>query len=147
MLSRKRSRMLVDYPVQGSLVRQLLLHWVIACAVIFLYLFVMQVFSAGVRRPLSEYLSGMWTRYGVLLVVLATVFPVFVFDSIRLSHRFAGPMLPFGKALEQLAKGEKIDAMYFRKSDFWQQLATNLNSVARQLELINEDPSQRRATP
>lgn len=147
MLStRKRSRLFVDYPVQGSLVRQLLIHWAIACAVIFLYLFLMQVFSAGMRRPFTEYLSGMWNRYGILLVVLATVFPVFVFDSIRLSHRFAGPMVPFGKALEKLARGEKIEAMYFRKSDFWQQLATNLNSVASKLDLVSDDANQQEAT-
>lgn len=139
---RKRSKMLVDYPVQGSLVRQLLIHWLIACGVMFVYLLCMQLFTGGMHRPLSEHFSEMWNRYGILLVALATVFPVFVFDSLRLSHRFAGPMIPFGRALEQLSKGEAIEPLNFRQSDFWKHLSTDLNSVAQKLNLITDKPNE-----
>ena len=137
---RKRSKMLVDYPVQGSLVRQILIHWVIACCVIFVYLLCMQIFKGGIDKSLGEHLAGMWDQYGILLVVLATVFPVFVFDSIRLSHRFAGPMVPFGRALAQLSKGEAIEPVNFRDTDFWKHLSRDLNSIAQKLNLVDENP-------
>ena len=136
---RKRSKLFVDYPVQGALVRQLLLHWVIACCVIFFFLFVMQMFRGGLHTPFSMHMSQMWEQYGVLLIVLATVFPVFVFDSIRMSHRFAGPMVSFGRALEKLAQGEQVPEVHFRKSDFWKQMADNLNRIANRLELSDKD--------
>ena len=136
---RKRSKLFVDYPVQGSLVRQILVHWVVACGVIFVYLLCMQIFKGGIQKSLGEHLAAMWDQYGILLVVLATVFPVFIFDSIRLSHRFSGPMVPFGKALERLSNGEPIEPVNFRDTDFWKHLSRDLNSVARKLNLIAED--------
>lgn len=139
---RQRTKMFVDYPVQGSLVRQLLMHWVIACAVMFVYLFCMQIFSGGMHQSFGEHISDMWKQYGILLVALATVFPVFVFDSIRLSHRFAGPMVPFGRALEKLSKGESIERVNFRQSDFWKHLSKDLNSVAQKLNLVSDMPSE-----
>jgi hypothetical protein len=137
--------MFVDYPVQGSLVRQLLIHWTIACVVIFVYLLCMQVFRGGIHKSFAEHLGDMWRQYGILLIALATVFPVFALDSIRLSHRFAGPMIPFGRALRRLSKGEVIEPVNFRQSDFWKHLSSDLNSVAQQLNLVSEDRAESNA--
>ena len=137
--------MLVDYPVQGSLVRQLIFHWTIACLVIFIYLFCMQVFTGGFQKSVGQHMSDMWNQYGILLIALMTVFPVFAFDSIRLSHRFAGPMVPFGRALEKLSKGESIEPVNFRESDFWTHLSTDLNAVANKLNLISERQPEQEA--
>ena len=132
---RKRKKLFVDFPVQGALVRQLLFHWGIACCVILVYLLCMEVFMTREHRSVGEHLYSIWSRYGVLLVVMATVFPAFLIDSIRLSHRFAGPMVSFGKALERMARGQNVDELVFRKSDFWKQLAGNLNTIAKKLDL------------
>jgi hypothetical protein len=139
-IMRKRSKILVDYPVQGSIVRQLICHWFVACGVIFIYLLCMQVFKGGVQKPVNVHLSEMWSQYGILLVVLATVFPVFVFDAIRLSHRFTGPMIPFGRALQRLSEGQAIEPVNFRQTDFWKHLSRDLNSVAQKLNLMSENP-------
>lgn len=113
--------------------RQLVLHWTAACVVTFVYLLILQVFTTAARIPLSEHLAAMWTRYGVLLVVVLTLFPVFLFDSLRVSHRFAGPMVSFRDALAKLARGERIPQLEFRQTDFWRELAGNLNAVASKL--------------
>jgi hypothetical protein len=73
---------------------------------------------------------------------MATVFPAFALDSIRLSHRFAGPMVSFAKALDRMARGQRIEDLAFRKSDFWKQLAENLNTIAKKLDLAEFDESR-----
>jgi hypothetical protein len=54
-------------------------------------------------------------------------------------------MVPFGRALEKLSKGEAIEPVNFRQSDFWRHLSTDLNSVAQKLNLIAEKRNQARA--
>ncbi len=140
-MKKRRKKLLVDFPVQGALVRQLLFHWGIACGVILVYLICLEMFTSPEHRTLVENLAAIWNRYGALLVALATVFPAFVIDSIRLSHRFAGPMVSLAKALERMARGQRIEELVFRKSDFWRQLAANLNAIARKLDLAGTDES------
>ncbi len=139
---RKRKKLFVDFPVQGAMVRQLLFHWGMACCVVLVYLLCMEAFMTREHRSVGELMQAIWTRYGVLLVVMATVFPAFVIDSIRLSHRFAGPMVSFAKALERMARGQEIEELAFRKSDFWKQLAGNLNTIAKKLDLAKPDHHQ-----
>ena len=44
---KKRKQLFVDSKVQGILVRQLIIHWALACVLIFLYLFAMETFASG----------------------------------------------------------------------------------------------------
>ena len=119
---RKRTRLFVDGPVQGAIIRKLIL----------------QMLSTAEKQSLTEHMATLWSKYGVLAVVVVTLFPVFIYDSIRLSHRFSGPMVTFRDALQRLSNGEKVNPLTFRSTDFWRDIAGNLNSVSRQLGLLIE---------
>lgn len=138
-LSHKRSKLYVDKGVQGMLIRQLLIHWCIASLVMFLFLLIMQVFSAPMQLSLGGHLSALWAKYGILCVALLTVFPVFVYDSIKLSNRFAGPMVSFRISLENLAQGKPIESLNFRKRDFWHDISGDLNAIARRMNLLQDN--------
>ncbi len=138
-LSRKRSKLYVDKGVQGMLIRQLLIHWCIVSLVMFLFLLIMQVFSSPTQLSLGGHLSALWAKYGVLCVALLTVFPVFVYDSIKLSNRFAGPMVSFRISLENLAQGKPIESLNFRKRDFWHDISGDLNAIARRMNLLRDN--------
>lgn len=137
----KRKRIYVDHEVQGVLVRQLVLHWMVAGLVMFLFLFVMQVLSSPDRSTPGGYLEAMWIRYSPLFVAMITVFPVFAYDSIKLSHRFAGPMVSFRAALARLARGERINEISFRRKDFWQSISKDLNAIAARLGQLEDGTS------
>ncbi len=139
MISRQRSKLFVDSAVQGALLRQLTVHWLLAALVMFLYVLIMQVFTSGERLPLSGHLAAIWSKYAIVLVVALTVFPVFVFDALRLSNRFAGPMVSFRDSLERLSRGEPIRPVNFRTNDFWQEMTKNLNAVANRMGLVAGD--------
>jgi hypothetical protein len=51
-------------------------------------------------------------------------------------------MVSFGKALERMARGQNVDELVFRKSDFWKQLAGNLNTIAKKLDLAETKEHQ-----
>jgi len=141
----KRKRLFVDPKVQGSLLRQLILHWCMACFLIFIYLFTLQAFSNGFSLGFSENMSALWNQYGLLALVLGVLSPVFIYDSIKMSNRFVGPMVSFRAALKDLANGGEPSPVKFRESDFWQDMTGDLNKVAatvKELRANQGDNSQ-----
>lgn len=135
----KRKRLFVDNKVQGSLIRQLIIHWSLACFLVFLYLFTLQAFSNGFALGFWGNLSVLWQQYGLLALVMLVISPVFIYDAMKLSNRFVGPMISFRGALRKLANGEDHEEINFRHNDFWQDLTKDLNMVAAELK-------ERRAT-
>lgn len=135
---RKRRKLFVDTKVQGSLIRQLIIHWSLAYLLIFLYAFTMQSFSNGFALSLKENVVALWQQYGLLALVMVVISPVFIYDSIKLSNRFVGPMISFRNALNQLAKGEDPKPVKFRQNDFWKELSKDLNNVSDELRELRE---------
>lgn len=128
-----RKRLFVDTKVQGSLIRQLIIHWSLACFLIFLYLFTLQAFANGFSLGFQENVATLWNQYGLLALVMLVISPVFVYDSIKLSNRFVGPMISFRGALKKLANGETPDDITFRQNDFWKELTGDLNKISSEL--------------
>ncbi len=128
----KRGKEYVDPQVQGALWRRLVLHW-------FAYISVAAFLAIGLEwmsdpfRPLSDIVMTAWWTYGPLLLVLACLIPVFVYDSIRLSHRFAGPIFRLRQVIHALATGAKPERIEFRDNDFWKEIATDMNQVIDRL--------------
>lgn len=128
-----RKKVFIDSRVQGALLRQLVWHWCLACFIMVAYLLILQAFLSGLEGNLADHVQAVWNRYAPLAVVLITLFPVFLYDSIRLSHRFAGPMVNLKRNLRKLAEGEPIPPLRFRQGDFWQELTSDFNLVADRL--------------
>jgi len=125
----------------GVVIKALLTHWVIANIVVFTYFLVLQMFASGMQGSISEHMVAIWERYAPLIVVAVTFFPVFLYDAVRLSHRFAGPMVNLKHCLKSLAKGEAVRPLKFRDRDFWQELTGDVNAIADRMGLnqVNQD--------
>ncbi|MEM1063499.1 MAG: hypothetical protein AAGJ97_14335 [Planctomycetota bacterium] len=128
-----RGLKLVDRPVQGALARRLTTHWALFVSLaVGLTLAISAITDPF--RPLSAHLATAWQTYGPLLLVLASLVPVFVWDSIKLSHRFAGPMKRFRNVTETLAAGQTPKPIALRRGDFWNDYAESLNGVIARVE-------------
>ncbi|MCI0335238.1 MAG: hypothetical protein L0228_18670 [Planctomycetes bacterium] len=134
----RRTKHFVDTHVQGSLARRIILHWLIFLAVAALVAFLLQVLS-NPFRPLTAHAQDMWWTHGPFLLVLTFLLPVFVVDTIKLSHRFAGPIHNLRRALHGIVSGEKPRKLKFRKRDFWHELADDYNAMLAKLELIEDE--------
>lgn len=137
----KRKRLFVDSKVQGSLVRQLIIHWALACFLIFLYMFTLEAFSNGFSATFQSNLIALWQEYGLLALVLLVISPVFIYDSVKLSNRFVGPMISFRAAQHKLANGEDPGEVNFRQDDFWKELTNDFNCIAAELKQLRREGS------
>jgi hypothetical protein len=132
-MTHQRKKLFVDPVVQGALLRRLMLHWIYVMLALFTALLIGQILSSGVEGSLGTHLATMWAKYGILLIVMLCLFPAFAYDSIKLSNRFAGPIYSTRQALRKLGQGEDIPNLSFRKGDYWTDMASDVNEVARRL--------------
>jgi hypothetical protein len=139
-----RKKTFVDPKVQGALVRRLVLHWAAFIAVSGLVAFCLQVLS-NPFTSIREHAQNVWWTHGPFLLVMVFMLPVFIVDTIKLSHRFAGPIYRMRQTIRSLAKGGAYTPMKFRDFDFWQGLAEDFNqmierlSSGRPLTIASED--------
>ena len=143
MSRNKRGKEYVDPQVQGALWRRLVLHWVAYTAVATLLVVGLEWMSDPFR-PMREIATAAWWTYGPVLLVLACLIPIFVYDSIRLSHRFAGPVFRLRQVIHSLATGARTERIEFRDNDFWKEIAADMNRVIDRLGEVpakSEEPS------
>ena len=134
----RRTKHFVDSFVQGALARRIIVHWLVFLAVGSVVAFILQVLS-NPFRPLAAHAQDMWWTHGPFLLVLAFLLPVFVVDTIKLSHRFAGPIYSLRRAIREVAEGRQPRRLKFRRRDFWHELANDYNKMLEKLELIDDD--------
>lgn len=125
----------VDPQVQGALVRRLVLHWVSFFVTASIVSFVLQVLSDPLL-PLSVHVSNLWWTQGPFLVVMIFLLPMFVLDTIKLSHRFAGPIYRLRQTIRSIADGNPAPRLKFRDFDFWQGLAEDFNRMTDRLTMV-----------
>ncbi|RIK83542.1 MAG: hypothetical protein DCC67_05825 [Planctomycetota bacterium] len=110
----------------------MVLHWFAFIGVASLVAFCLQVLSDPFR-PLEVHVRQLWWTHGPFLMVLFFMLPVFIVDTIKLSHRFAGPIFRLRGVFRSLASGEQFQPLKFRDMDFWQELADDFNRMVERL--------------
>lgn len=134
----RRTKHFIDSRVQGSLARRIIFHWLVFLSVAFLVSFILQVLT-NPFESLSVHFRNLWWTHGPFLLVTLFLLPVFVVDSIKLSHRFAGPIFNLRRAIREVAAGNPPRKIRFRKRDFWQDLAEDYNAMLARLGALQGD--------
>jgi len=134
----RRSKKFIDANVQGSLARRIIFHWLLFLMVAALASFILQVLS-NPFRPLAAHFRDIWWTHGPFLLVLLFLLPVFVVDSIKLSHRFAGPIYNLRRAMRDIVQGQSPRKLKFRRHDFWHDVAEEYNAMLLKLNVLDED--------
>jgi hypothetical protein len=132
MATDQRSKRFVDPAVQGALSRRLILHWVVFLMVSASCALLVQ-FLSDPFRPLSVLIQQMWWTQGPVLMVGVCLLPVFVLDTIKLSHRFAGPLVRIRSVIVKAGHGETVQPIKLRPDDFWHDFAAEVNIVLDRL--------------
>jgi len=124
----ERKHFFVDPKVQGWLIFRVVLYWIVCLSTIILLLLCWRIIT-GPARIFYTHFDDMWFHYGPALVASFVVLPLVIIDLIRFSNRFVGPMLRLKRSMRQLARGEDVEPIEFRDSDFWQEFATEFNTI------------------
>jgi len=138
-----RKRFFVDYRVQGALIVRVVLYWLVCLLTIMLLLLGWGMIT-GPIRPLNTHLSELWALNGPAAVASLMLLPAVIFDLLRLSNRFAGPMFRLRRSMHDLAQGKPVATLRFRHSDFWQDLADDFNIVAARAKAAKASPPDSR---
>ena len=134
MANEKRSSVLVDCTVQRAVIFRVFGQWIAFAATSLIFLYFLQLFSDIRQQSVGDVLDSMWANYWPLTVASTLLLPIFVYDTIKFSHRFAGPMIAFRRALHDLADGKEMASLSFGDEDFWPEMADDLNAIARKLD-------------
>src|SRR5262245_11987878 len=118
----QRRKVYIDALVQGALARRIILHWFVFLAVTSFIACVLQVLSNPLR-PLADHLHDLWWNQGPFFLVMLFLLPVFVVDTVKISHRFAGPIFSLRRAMRDITKGKPAHKLKFRTNDFWHELS------------------------
>ena len=77
-------------------------------------------------------------RFLPFFVVTLALIPAFIWDTLKLTNRFAGPILRLREALAEAGQGNTVPPLRFRDNDFWQEMASNFNLMMDRRETVNE---------
>ncbi len=128
-----RKQNYVDSHVQGALLRRICSHWLVFFFVSAFAIILLQTLLGDPGKTLTERLRMETGEFMFMAIVMLSLFPAFMLDTIRFSNRFVGPIGRVRRYLRQLSKGE-TDHCKFRDDDFWAELAEEFNQVADLVE-------------
>lgn len=130
----RRRKLLVPTGIQGALVRRLVLQWFLFFAVLLLALPLWHAIrTADFSRPFSEQMAAGLASSAPAYVLILAILPLFAYDTVKLSNRFAGPIYRIHKSLRALADGEPVKPIRLRRGDYCQELAADANRLVARL--------------
>jgi hypothetical protein len=132
----RRKRHFIDAKVQGALLLRTVAHWALFLFGTLTFLTCMEMLLSGYERPVSEQLWRVWTRHEPFLLAAIVMLPAFLYDIIKLSHRFVGPVARVRAELRALAERKPESRITLREKDFWEGLADDFNAA---LERVQRD--------
>ncbi len=111
----KRKTTLVDPEVQGSVLRKISIHWIV--------FFICNSIALMIWIRLFEQPDADWgqtfgdtlRRFLPFFVITAALIPAFVWDTLKLTNRFAGPIMRLRSALADASAGRGVKPLQFRQ--------------------------------
>ena len=131
MPRKARSSKYVDTAVQGFLARRIVGHWCVFFGTSLFCLFGLECFLGDPNLSLGGRLASVASQYSFFIILMFAMIPVFVYDTIKVSNRFAGPIVRLRGEMKRLADGQAVGEVLFRDDDFWSDLSIEFNRVSK----------------
>jgi len=140
-MKERRTKVVSYKKIQFALAKRIMLHWGILFLTSIALLTIWQLLVSGDPFNLySDHMKAMWAKVIPVFVVFLALLPVFVYDTVKFSNKFTGPVYRLQKTMQSLAEGEITNQIKFRKNDFWHDLAEDFNNL---LEKTDSDAYQK----
>ena len=144
----QRSRLFVSRSIQGIVMGRFALYWIGYHFALWhgmlLYGYVrgnmFQTFLTGSRMSFWEYYVKFFQANSTILICAAAICPIMLWDTLRVTHRIAGPVERFKSVLKKLARGEEVKEVQLREKDLLEDLRVAFNEF-----LASRDKSPRTA--
>lgn len=132
-----RQKVWIDRHVQGVLVGRILLYW-FGMLLYFGLSIVCYQWWQFPEWTIAEHGQALFEQVWPSLPSLILILPLVVFDVVRLSHRFVGPVYRLREHLTKLNANSKTSPLHFRDDDYWQQLAQPINTLQERILTLEQ---------
>jgi hypothetical protein len=126
-----RRQNLVDTHVQGALCKRIFWHWCAFFATTLFAIVGFQVLLGDPGESLSQRLGTQMGHFVLLSILLVSLLPAFMLDTVRFSNRFVGPFARLRRCMRELAQLDNTEELRFRQNDFWNAAALEFNELRR----------------
>lgn len=136
MSKHPRKKYFVDPQVQGALILRIVGYWTASFITVICMLLTWSILSSGSSSNFGERFSEMWDQFKLPLLAGILLLPLLVYDLVRMTNRFVGPLYRLRREMQILADGESPMRIQFRSDDFWQDIALDFNTIANRIECL-----------
>ncbi|MFT7633808.1 MAG: hypothetical protein ACI87E_004866 [Mariniblastus sp.] len=127
--------MFADTRIQGGLCFRVVLYWIL-CQIAMLGTL---AFMGFIRGDI-----GIIQSIAVPAFIVSTLFlPLAIYDIVRFSGRFAGPMVNFKGRLKEANENNERLRVHIRSGDFYREVFDALNEIQKRHEARAIQPSSR----
>ena len=113
----KRSKVYVSRAIQGRLIKRLVAMWILYHLFLWNCLFLSEGVIGKRPQPVGELYTAFFAEHVFLFTCAVAILPIVIWDMVKTTHRFAGPLVRFEHALKAMARGERLDQIKLRKGD------------------------------
>lgn len=142
-MKNRRKKKLVDRKVQGRLVVGIASHWLLYFMLLLYAVPMWHVLTvSGFSKPFLTVLVDSWGSMTPMFLSMALLLPVFIWETVKFSNRFVGPVYRLHKTIRSVNEGEPFRPVHFREDDFWHDLADDFNlMMKRRSERQDTEPT------
>lgn len=133
-----REKVWVDCNVQGVLIGRVVLYWISALLYVGLGSACFQYYQHPDWTLLSH-AKVLFSQFWPWLPSAILCLPLVIFDVVRLSHCFAGPIYRLRKHLDELNDDPNCRPLSFRDDDYWQDLAEPIHCLQDELLMLRAE--------
>jgi hypothetical protein len=138
----KRKQWLVDKQVQKGIIVRQLVYWALCMLFITLPLAIFQTWLEP-EQMLMAHAFMVWKSHWPVFLTLTCLLPFGMYDIMRFSNRFAGPIYRLRRELRAFAETGSMRSIKFRDHDFWTDLADGVNLLTARIESLEQQLSER----
>lgn len=133
----RRKKTFVNKQIQGQLIIRLAGQWLLFLLTMFAFGFFVELVNGDSGDIGKQFMY----RIGPSLLAAVILFPIFLLDICKQSHRVVGPILRLHRGIRELADGSEVEVIRIRKNDFWKPVMDDFNRAVEKTRTV-ETPKQ-----
>ena len=132
MGQQNRKKLYVDPELQGTMLTRVFAYWTLSIGVIFAMVVAQVIAATGVATSAVVF-NRVLIQFGPALLAALLILPVVMYDCLKVTHKFAGQLTRLRMEMKNLAEGEPVEEITFRKEDLTNTLAEEFNHLVKSL--------------
>ncbi len=127
----------VDLELQGPMLGRLLVYWFFGMLFISMPAALVYTFLQPDMNFLLHVVQ-VWKMHWPIFLMLTVSLPFVLYDMLKFSNRFAGPMFRLRRELGKVVNDGEFSQFKTREKDFWKDIVVGFNHLAERVQSLEE---------